>query len=287
MSHQHHNHNHAPNTEYLNKAFIIGIGLNLIFVAVEFGAGLWLNSLALISDAGHNLSDVISLVLAMIAFRLVKIKPTKRFTYGFKKSSILVSLLNAYILLIAVGFIIAESIKKIKNPQPIEGDVVAWVAGIGILINGFTAWLFLKDRHKDLNIKGVYLHMLADTLVSVGVLIAGIIIQYTGWFIIDPIISIVIAIVILISTTSLLTDSLRLSLDGVPPGIVTDDIKNTIINSEPDIVNIHHLHVWAISTTENALTAHITVKPETTTPPKKQNQAFIGTRKYYACNLRI
>lgn len=258
MEHEHHHHTHT--LDHLNKAFIIGIVLNLIFVVVEFGAGLWLDSLALMSDAGHNLSDVVSLVLALFAFRLAKVKPTDRYTYGYKKSTILISLLNACILLVAVGVILAESIKKLHAPQPIEGDAIAWVAGIGILINGFTAWLFMKDRGKDLNVKGAYLHMAADTLVSVGVVVSGIIIQHTGWYIIDPIIGIVIAVVILVSTTGLLHDSLRLSLDGVPAGINTGEIEKSLLDADQRIINIHHTHIWAISTTENALTAHVVVK---------------------------
>ncbi len=211
-----------------------------------------------LSDAGHNLSDVVSLILALFAFRLMKVKASVNYTYGYKKSTILVSLLNAIILLVAVGVIFSESIEKLKNPQPIEGNAIAWVAGIGIFINAFTAWLFFKDRKHDLNIKGAYLHMAADTLVSVGVLISGIIIQYTNWYMIDPIIGLVVAIVILISTWNLLHDSLRLSLDGVPVGINPDKIK-TLILEDNRVKEIHHLHIWAISTTQTALTAHIVI----------------------------
>lgn len=204
MAHGHahtHEHGHAlPAPEQVNKAFIIGIALNLIFVLVEATAGFWYDSLALLSDAGHNLSDVISLVLALLAFRMAKVKPNSRYTYGYKKSTVLVSLLNAIILLVAVGIILAESIEKLRNPQPIAGGVIAWVAGVGILINAFTAFLFLKDKERDLNIKGAYLHLMADALVSVGVVISGVIISYTHWYIIDPIIGIAIAIVILVST---------------------------------------------------------------------------------------
>jgi len=249
-----HTHNHS--VDHLNRAFMLGILLNLVFVAVEFGAGLFLDSVALISDAGHNLSDVVSLVLSLLAFRLARLKPTPKYTYGYKKSTVLVSLLNACILLVAVGVIFAESIDKLKNPTPIAGGSVAWVAGVGIVINAFTAWLFLKDKEKDLNVKGAYLHMAADTLVSVGVLISGIVISFTGWYIIDPIIGMVIAVVILISTAHLLHDSLRLSLDGVPVGIRIDEVEKTM-EAVPGVKAVHHIHVWAISTTENALTAHV------------------------------
>ena len=262
-----HTHNHS--VDHLNRAFILGILLNLVFVAVEFGAGLFLDSVALISDAGHNLSDVVSLVLSLLAFRLARLKPTPKYTYGYKKSTVLVSLLNACILLVAVGVIFAESIDKLKNPTPIAGGSVAWVAGVGIVINAFTAWLFLKDKEKDLNVKGAYLHMAADTLVSVGVLISGIVISFTGWYVIDPIIGMVIAVVILISTAHLLHDSLRLSLDGVPTGIDSERIRKEILDADPGIANVHHLHIWVISTTENALTAHIAVRDTEQIPALK------------------
>ena len=214
----HHHHEHSHRLTSLNKAFIIGIALNITFVIVEFGVGFYYNSLGLLSDAGHNLGDVASLVLAMLAFRLEKVHPNSRYTYGYKKSTILVSLLNAVILLIAVGIIIAESIDKLFHPVSVDGSAIAWTAGVGVVINALTAWLFMKDKDKDLNVKGAYLHMAADTLVSVGVVASGIIITYTGWSIIDPIIGLGIAVIIIVSTWGLLHDSLRLSLDGVPVG---------------------------------------------------------------------
>lgn len=260
MSHEHsHQHSHAINAESLNKAFIIGIVLNLAFVVIEFAAGFWFDSLALLSDAGHNLSDVVSLVLALLAFRLAKVKANERYTYGYKKSTILVSLLNAVILLVAVGAIVIESIHKLNNPAVVPGGAIAWVAGVGVLINAFTAFLFMKDKEKDLNVKGAYLHMAADTLVSVGVLVAGIVISRTGWYIIDPIIGLIVAVVILISTWNLLHDSLRLTLDGVLTSIDSQKVVKAI-RALPDVDDVHHIHIWAISTTENALTAHIVLK---------------------------
>lgn len=260
MSHEHsHQHSHTINAESLNKAFIIGIVLNLAFVVIEFAAGFWFDSLALLSDAGHNLSDVVSLVLALLAFRLAKVKANERYTYGYKKSTILVSLLNAVILLVAVGAIVIESIHKLSNPAVVPGGAIAWVAGVGVLINAFTAFLFMKDKEKDLNVKGAYLHMAADALVSVGVLVAGIIISRTGWYIIDPIIGLIVAVVILISTWNLLHDSLRLTLDGVPTSINSQQVVESI-RALPGIDDVHHIHIWAISTTENALTAHIVLK---------------------------
>ena len=247
MSHEHsHQHSHAINAESLNKAFIIGIVLNLVFVVIEFAAGFWFDSLALLSDAGHNLSDVVSLVLALLAFRLAKVKANERYTYGYKKSTILVSLLNAVILLVAVGAIVIESIHKLNNPAVVPGGAIAWVAGVGVLINAFTAFLFMKD-------------MAADTLVSVGVLVAGIVISRTGWYIIDPIIGLIVAVVILISTWNLLHDSLRLTLDGVPTSIDSQKVVKAI-RALPGVDDVHHIHIWAISTTENALTAHIVLK---------------------------
>ena len=260
MSHEHsHQHSHTINAESLNKAFIIGIVLNLAFVVIEFAAGFWFDSLALLSDAGHNLSDVVSLVLALLAFRLAKVKANERYTYGYKKSTILVSLLNAVILLVAVGAIVIESIHKLSNPAVVPGGAIAWVAGVGVLINAFTAFLFMKDKEKDLNVKGAYLHMAADALVSVGVLVAGIVICRTGWYIIDPIIGLIVAVVILISTWNLLHDSLRLTLDGVPTSIDSQKVVEAI-RALPGVDDVHHIHIWAISTTENALTAHIVLK---------------------------
>ena len=260
MSHEHsHQHSHAINAESLNKAFIIGIVLNLAFVVIEFAAGFWFDSLALLSDAGHNLSDVVSLVLALLAFRLAKVKANERYTYGYKKSTILVSLLNAVILLVAVGAIVIESIHKLSNPAVVPGGAIAWVAGVGVLINAFTAFLFMKDKEKDLNVKGAYLHMAADALVSVGVLVAGIVISRTGWYIIDPIIGLIVAVVILISTWNLLHDSLRLTLDGVPTSIDSQKVVEAI-RALPGVDDVHHIHIWGISTTENALTAHIVLK---------------------------
>lgn len=261
MEHLHHDHHHDHHHEItsLNKAFIIGITLNLIFVVTEFLAGFWYDSLGLLSDAGHNLGDVASLVLAMLAFRLAKAHPTSRYTYGYKKSTVLVSLLNAVILLVAVGLIIGESVSKLFYPQPVEGDAIAWVAGIGVVINAVTAWLFMRDKDTDLNVKGAYLHMAADALVSVGVVISGLVIAQTGWYVLDPIIGLLIAIIIIISTWGLLRDSLRLSLDGVPMGTNREKVERAI-RSVSGVEGVHHLHIWAISTTETALTAHVLIE---------------------------
>jgi cobalt-zinc-cadmium efflux system protein len=218
--------------------------------------GFLYDSVGLLSDAGHNMSDVVSLVLAMFAFRLSKVHANKKYTYGYKKVTILVSLVNAVILIFAVVFIMIESIEKIITPQPVNGIAVVWTAAIGVIINAATAWFFVREKNKDLNVKGAYLHMMADALVSVGVVVSGIIIMITGWSLIDPVIGLIIATVIVISTWNLLCESLNLSIDGVPSNIKYENIKQ-IIMSNADVRDIHHLHIWALSTTQNALTAHI------------------------------
>lgn len=260
QSHKEHTHHHEPIIGSLSSAFIIGTLLNLAFVIVEGIAGIVSNSVSLLSDAGHNLSDTVSLLLAWVAFRMTKVIANKRFTYGYRKSTIMASLINACILLIAVGIIIVESIRKFSAPQPINGNTIIWVATIGIAINFFTALLFMKDRKRDLNVKGAFLHMMMDTLVSVGVVISGIIIKITGLTIIDPIIGLVIGVIILISTWNLLKESVRLSLDGVPASIDVDEIEQSICNSVNGVLALHHTHIWALGTTENAITIHVTVQ---------------------------
>ena len=258
MSHSHvHEHNHTLTS--LNSIFIVCIIINLLFVIIEAGAGFIFNSLGLLSDAGHNLSDVFSLLLSLFAFRMSKHRSTEHFTYGYKKSTVLVSLLNAIILLIAVGAIIIESIYKLKQPEQVSGAAVSWTAGIGILVNGVTAWLLMKNQKHDLNVRGAFLHMAMDTLVSVGVVISGIIIMQTGFVLIDTFISLVIALLILASTWKLLKESLFLSLDAVPEGIDIQEVGKHI-TQVPGVESFHHFHVWAMSTTENAATIHIVLK---------------------------
>ncbi|MEG1538444.1 MAG: cation diffusion facilitator family transporter [Muribaculaceae bacterium] len=256
MAHHHHHEHAIPLGGNLNKVFIWGILLNVVFVIAEAVAGWLGGSMALLSDAGHNLSDVVSLALALMAIRLTMVASNSHYTYGYKKSTILASLTNAVILVIAVVFIIIESIDKIKNPRPVDGAIVAWVAAIGIVINGVTAYLFFKQRSQDLNVKGAFMHMLADTLVSVGVLLSGLIVSITGWTLVDPIVGISIGVIILISTWNLLTQSLRLTLDGVPEGIDVGNITHKLCEIS-GVDSVHHIHVWAISTTENAITVHV------------------------------
>ncbi len=254
----HHHHEHHIDTSSLNTAFKLGIALNVGFVIVEAIFGFIYDSMGLLSDAGHNLSDVFALILSMVAFKLMSKKPDERHTYGYRKFSIQASLLNALLLFAAVGVILFESIDKLVHPTPVDGDAIAWVAGAGVIVNGITAWLFLKDKEKDLNVKGAFLHMLADTLVSVGVVIAGIIIHFTDWYFIDPIIGIGIAILIGWSTWSLLAESFRLSIDSVPSSIDMKALEKELQSVE-GVESIHHLHVWALSTTENAMTVHAVI----------------------------
>jgi cobalt-zinc-cadmium efflux system protein len=259
MSHNHdHHHHHNVVTSAVNKAFIVGIALNFLFVIIEVVAGLYVHSLSLLSDAGHNLADVGSLALSLLAFRLLKVKPTERYTYGFRKTSILTALFNAVILLVSIGAIAYEAIHRFFNPEPVPGTTIAIVAAAGIFVNGLTATLFLREKDKDLNIKSAYLHLLSDALVSLGLVVAGIVIYYTHWYWLDPVLSVVIAAVILISTWGLLRDSLRLSLDGVPSEIDIRKIKELALGVN-GVLGIHHIHVWAISTTQNALTAHVII----------------------------
>ena len=259
MAHEHHHHHHAHEVSAdLGGIYVLSIILNLGFVLVEAGVGLKFGSLGLLSDAGHNLSDVFSLILAMIAFRLAATHSTKKYTYGYRKSSVLISLLNAIILLVAVGAIIIESIHKFANPAEINGAAISWTAGIGILVNGLTTILLMRHQKHDINTRGAFLHMAADTLVSIGVVISGLVIMWTGWSVIDPIISLVIAGIILVSTWSLLRESLRMSIDAVPESVDVDEIQE-ILESADGVRSMHHMHIWPVSTTETALTAHLVV----------------------------
>ena len=260
MSHDHHHH-HLPSngdSDSINKAFIAGITLNLLFVLVELGAGIYYDSMALVSDAGHNFVDVISLLLALLSLKMSKIRKREKLTYGYRKTTILASLINSVILFIAIGVIIKEAIERFYHPVPVEGNAIVIVATIGIVINSITAYLFLKDKDKDINVKAAYLHLVADALVSLGVVVSGLVIIFTGWYFIDTIISVIIVIVIFLSTWSLFKDSFNLTIDGVPHGIEIHKIIDCITSVE-GVSEVHHVHIWALSTTENALTAHVVI----------------------------
>ena len=249
-------HSHDHSSADFGGAFAIGIALNLAFVVVEAVFGLVAGSMALLADAGHNLSDVLGLVLAWAGAALVKRRPNHRFSYGLKKSSILAALLNALLLLVAVGAIIAESIRRLSNPQPTDGEVVMAVAAVGILVNGLTAWLFARGRKHDINIRGAFLHMTADAAVSAGVVIAGLLILQTGQAWIDPVTSLAVALIILWGTWDLLTESAAMTMAGVPRGIDSLQVGRAL-EKLPGVEAIHHLHIWSISTTETALTVHL------------------------------
>jgi cobalt-zinc-cadmium efflux system protein len=259
--HRHaHAHRHTHNGRHqrggFDRAFAIGIGLNLAYIVAEAVAGLLVGSLALLADAGHNLSDVLGLALAWGATVLARRTPSHRFTYGFRSSSILAALANAIILLVVTGGLAWEAVSRFAHPAPVEGGVMAWVAGLGILVNGATALLFLRGRSRDLNIRGAFLHMVADALVSAGVVAAGIAIALTGLSRIDPIVTMLVCAAIVYGTWDLMKESIGLALDAVPEGIDPAAVR-THLASLPGVAAIHDLHIWGMSTTETALTCHL------------------------------
>jgi cobalt-zinc-cadmium efflux system protein len=249
-----HDHQHGPAT--YNRAFAIGVALNLGFVAVEAIFGVLAHSLALVADAGHNLSDVLGLLLAWGAAVLAQRWPTHRRTYGWRRSTILAAVANAVVLLVALAIIIIEAIRRFGHPEPVAEKTVIVVALVGIAVNGATAWLFASGRKSDLNIRGAFMHMAADAAVSAGVVIAALVILATGWLWLDPAVSLVIAAVILFGTWGLLRDSLNLALDAVPDEIDPAAVRAYLL-ALPGIVGVHDLHIWGMSTTETALTAHL------------------------------
>lgn len=258
--HHHHGpggHSHAPKD--FGRAFAIGVGLNFAFVLAEAAAGLWSGSLALLADAGHNLSDVLSLLLAWGATILAKSAPTSRRTYGLRKATVLASLANAVLLLVAVGIIVSEAIHRFAEPAPIQTWPVMAVAAIGVVINTATALMFMKG-HDDLNIRGAFLHMAADAAVSLAVVVGAGIIALTSMQWIDPALSLLIAAVIIIGTWALLRDSVDLALDAAPRGVDVDKVRAWLL-ARPGVTEVHDLHIWAMSTTETALTVHLT-RPE-------------------------
>lgn len=258
--HTHGDHHHHGPARY-DRSFALGALLNIGFVVVEAVYGLLANSTALLADAGHNLSDVMGLLLAWGAAWLGRRMPKGRYTYGFGNASILASLLNAMILLIAVGAILLEAANRLADPQPVGETTVMVVAVIGIVINAWTAWLFMGGQKHDINLRGAYLHMAADAAVSVGVVVAALAIRFTDWLWLDPVTSIAIAMVIIAGTWGLLRDSVRLALDAVPDGIDREGVEDYLAGL-PGVADVHDLHIWPISTTETALTAHL-VRPGT------------------------
>lgn len=248
-------HNHTQRTKDFGKAFAIGIILNTLYVAVEAFYGLTINSSALLADAGHNASDVLSLVLAWAAMWVAKKAPSGKYTYGLRKTTILASMVNGLLIVGASGFILWDAVGKFQSPVEIPGTTLMIVAGIGVLVNTGTALLFMKGQH-DLNIKGAFLHMAADAAVTVGVLIGGLTMKLTGAYWVDPVLSLIIVGVILYSAWGLLSDSVRLALDAVPKQIDLDEVQRFLQGLE-GVEEVHDLHIWALSTTETALTAHL------------------------------
>ena len=252
-------HHHPPAQSY-GWAFAIGVALNVGFVIVEAAFGWWADSLALLADAGHNLSDVLGLLVAWGGYALAKVPPSPRRTYGWRGSTILAAVFNGLLLLFAVGGIAWEAVGRVFNPSSVPAGVVISVALVGVVINTGTALLFVRGRHEDLNIRGAYLHMAADALLSLGVAVAGLVIMWTQWYWVDPVSSLVIAVVIFLGTWGLLKDSVQLALQSVPPNIELDEVDAAFLEIA-NVSEVHDLHVWAVSTTEIALTAHV-VRPE-------------------------
>lgn len=247
-------HSHGPLT--FDRAFAIGITLNILFVIVEFGTGFVAQSVALMADAGHNLSDVLGLCVAWAGATLAKALPSKRFTYGLKASTILAAMLNALLLLMAMGAIVFEAVQRIGEPANVKGMVVVVVAAIGILVNAATAWLFARGQKSDINLRGAYLHMAADATVSAGVMLAGLAIWWTGAGWIDPVTSIVVAMLIFWQTWGLLRETVEMSLNAVPRAIDFDQVE-AALKGLPGVSAMHDLHIWPMSTTETVLTAHL------------------------------
>jgi cobalt-zinc-cadmium efflux system protein len=251
--HGHDGHGHRPAS--FGKAFAIGVALNLGFVVVEVVYGILSNSVALLSDAGHNLGDVLALAAAWVASALAMRAPTARFTYGLRGSSILAALFNAMLLLVTVGAISWEAVRRLAAPAPVAGKVVMIVAAIGIVVNGVTAWLFASGR-RDINLRGAFVHMASDALVSAGVVVVGFAILLTGWFWLDPLVSLAVNAVIVWATWGLLRDSLGMSMAAAPPHIDPGEVR-TFLAARPGVEGVHDLHIWPISTTEVALTCHL------------------------------
>lgn len=260
MSHDHDHcrDHHAPAS--FNRTFAIGVGLNVVFVVIETVCGFWSHSVALLADAGHNLSDVLGLVIAWVAAWMSAVGPNERRTYGLRRSSILAALLNALILLVATGGIAWEAVRRLTETAPVEGTTMMIVAAVGVLINGTTALLFMSGRHHDLNVRGAFLHMAADAGVSLGVVVSGALIAWRGWTWVDPVASLLIVAAILVSTWGLLFESINLALDAVPKGIDPALVREYLLQL-PGISDVHDLHIWGMSTTETALTVHL-VKPD-------------------------
>lgn len=256
---EHHSHaHHIHAVESLNVVYYIAIALNFGFVIVEALAGVYSNSTGLLSDAGHKMIDVFSLLIALLAFRLAASKPSSRYTYGYRKASVLISLFNALLLVCAVCVIVFESVSKLMEPAPVNGAAVSWTAAAGILVSGISALLMMRFQKKDINTRGAFLHMATDSLLSLGVVISGIVISLSGLYVIDPIVSLVIAAVILYNSVRLLGESVRMIIDGVPRGVDYEAVKSLVAGCV-GVKAVEELHVWAVSINQTALTARVAV----------------------------
>lgn len=262
MGHDH-SHHHEVVLKKVNTAFVVGITLNLLFVVIEAVVGIAIDSLSVLSDAGHNLTDVGTLALSLLAFKLMKIKSTNQYTYGYRKTTVLVALFNSMLLLVTIGAIVYGAIDRFFRPQEIPGLSVSIIAGIGIIINFGTALLFLRNKEQDINVKSAYLHLVSDALVSAGLVVGGIVIYYTHLYWLDSLFSLIIAGIILVSTWKLMKESLRLSLDGVPSNIDLEEVV-ALVQQVEGVKEVHHVHIWPLSSTENAMTAHLVLNQSIT-----------------------
>ncbi|HRI20526.1 MAG TPA: cation diffusion facilitator family transporter [Panacibacter sp.] len=262
-----------------NYAFYTGIALNFLFIVIEVLAGLYTDSLSLLTDAAFNLTNVASITLSLLAYRLMKVKLNDTYTYGYQKTTILVALFNAVVLLVSIGAIIYETLHRFRNPEPLPGETIAIVAAIGIAINTISALLFWRNRERDINVKSAFTHLTSDALVSFAVVAGGITMYYKNWYFIDAVLSILIAVIIIISTWRLLKNSVRLSLYGIPHHVDINAVK-AIINDTRGVINVHHIHIWGLSTSMNALTAHIVVEDgmETTNIEKVKETIKLGLK---------
>ena len=260
----HHHHLETGLTERQRRVFVAGVWVNLMFVGIEALAAFWSGSLALWSDAAHNLSDVFGLLISLFAFWLTSKRPHRLFTYGYAKTTILAGLINGILLLLMVVFIIRASLQRFSHVQDIQGEWVVITAAAGMLVNGFTAWLFTRDaeHRNDINFRAAFLHMAADALVSLGVVISGLLAMYGGWVWLDPAMGLLIALVILYGTAKLLMESIRLALDGIPHGINPEAVR-TEMSKVSGVQDVHHIHIWAIGSMRNAITMHVLLAPET------------------------
>lgn len=263
--HSHHHHHISPGlTERQRRVFVAGVLVNLAFVGIEALAAFWSGSLALWSDAAHNLSDVFGLLISLFAFWLTSKRPHRLFTYGYAKTTILAGLINSVLLLLMVFVIIRASLMRISHVPDIQSEWVVVTAAAGILVNGFTAWLFMRDdaHRNDINFRAAFLHMAADALVSLGVVLSGLLVMYAGWTWLDPAMGMLIALVILYGTAKLLMESMRLTLDGIPHGINPEEVRTELFKVA-GVQDVHHIHIWAIGSMRNAITMHVLLAPET------------------------